>query len=151
LRAWQQTIMDFAADLPSKRPPFERIVVFLAKWLIRLTVILAIWQATSAGGRKRFRAVAFLGLSALSVLADALGALIQVRQGALALPGISGESRPLLPTPRRDKGDSAVTRILRPRNDATRQVAPKNFWEKCRCNRIDEPGALTASEVWKKG
>jgi hypothetical protein len=120
--------MDITADRVNKQRPFERIVMFLAKRLIRLTVILAIWQVTCSGGRQRFCFVATLGLRAVPLLAGVLGALVQVWQGVLALPGIARQPRLTLHISRQDKGNPAVTRILRPRKNSSDHAAPEDFW-----------------------
>jgi hypothetical protein len=75
--------MNNMADRRDQRPRFERIALRAAALLLRMTVIVGAWQFRHAG-RSRYRPIAALGLSAICLLAGALGLVIHAWQHAPA-------------------------------------------------------------------
>ncbi len=76
--------MNNTVDQPDNQRPFEKVILFFARLLIRMTLAIGAWQIRNAGGRMRHRSAASIGLGAIYLLADALGVVVHLCWGVQA-------------------------------------------------------------------
>ncbi len=71
----------------------EKLILFCARLLIRMSLVIGAWQIRNSGKQLKCFRLAELGLGAISLLADALGAVVQICWGLRAEADLSGGGR----------------------------------------------------------